>query len=66
VVTTVRRAILNEEGGWAEVAVSGTSDEIGRAVAELQTTGVIVSGPLAELVEADYKQYIPASVGRGT
>ena len=51
VTTTLRRAILNEEGGWAEIAVSGTSDEIGRAMAELQTTGVSVTGPLAELVD---------------
>jgi len=66
VVTTIRRAILNEEGGWAEVAVSGSSDEIGRAMAELQTTGVSVTGPLTELVNVDYQQYLPASVGRGT
>jgi molybdopterin synthase sulfur carrier subunit len=66
VVTTIRRAILNEEGGWAEVALTGTSDEIGRAIAELQTTGVSVTGPLVELVEPDFQQYVPVSVGRGT
>lgn len=66
VVTTIRRAILNEEGGWAEVAVGGSSDEIGRAIAELQTTGVNVSGPIEELVNADMQQYVPVSIGRGT
>jgi molybdopterin converting factor small subunit len=65
VVTTIRRAILNEEGGWAEVAFSGSSEEIGRALAELQTTGVNTTGPLSDLVEAG-RDYRPVSIGRGT
>ena len=66
VVTTIRRAILNEEGGWAEVSFAGSSEEIGRALAELQTTGVNTTGPLSDLISADLGNYIPASIGRGT
>jgi ABC-type methionine transport system ATPase subunit len=64
----IRRAILNEESGWAEVQLTGAEEEIGRAVADLHTTGVIVSGPLPieDLVEPDFEQYLSPSIGRGT
>ena len=62
----IRRAILNEDAGWAEVQFSGPEEEIGRAVADLQTTGVTVTGPIRELVEPDFKEYVPQSIGRGT
>jgi len=66
VVINLRRAMLSEEAGWAEVELMGTTEEIGRAVADLQTTGVNVTGPIDGLIEPDMKQYIPASIGRGT
>ena len=66
VTVTLRRAMLSEEAGWAEVAFAGDANEIGRAVADLQTTGVSVTGPLADLVVADRGAYNPASIGRGT
>jgi sulfur-carrier protein len=66
VVVNLRRAMLNEEAGWVEVALTGTIEEIGRAVADLQTTGVSVTGPVSDLVEPDFAQYSPATVGRGT
>ena len=62
----IRRAMLNEEAGWAEVQLIGAEEEIGRAVADLHTTGVNVSGPLTELIDPDYEQYLPAGIGRGT
>lgn len=62
----VRRAMLNEESGWVEVQLTGAEEEIGRAVADLHTTGVIVTGPLTDLVEPDYEQYLSPSIGRGT
>lgn len=65
VTLNLRRAMLSEEAGWAEVALTGTIEEIGRAVADLQTTGVNVTGPVSELVEPDYDR-VPAGVGRGT
>jgi molybdopterin converting factor small subunit len=66
VVVNIRRAMLNEDSGWAEVALSGSIEEIGRAVADLQTTGVSVTGPISDLVEPDYSLPIAATVGRGT
>lgn len=62
----IRRAMLNEESGWVEVQLTGPEEEIGRAVADLHTTGVIVTGPLTDLVEPDYEQYLSPSIGRGT
>jgi len=62
----VRRAMLNEEGGWAEVRLEGPEEEIGRAIADLQTTGVITSGPVTDLVEPDPDAPLAATVGRGT
>jgi ABC-type methionine transport system ATPase subunit len=63
----IRRAMLSEAAGWAEVALTGTIEEIGRAIAELQTTGVSVTGPLAteEVVEPDDEPVL-ATVARGT
>lgn len=66
ITLNLRRANLSEDAGWAEVALTGMPDEIGRAIADLQTTGVSVTGPLADFVEPNYKQYVPATVGRGT
>ena len=66
VTLTIRRANMSEDSGWAEVALTGSPDEIGRAIADLQTTGVSVTGPIADLVETDFAQYVPVSVGRGT
>jgi molybdopterin synthase sulfur carrier subunit len=66
VTLTFRRANLSEDGGWAEVAFTGTADDIGRAIADLQTTGVNITGPVAQINEPEMEQYIPASVGRGT
>ena len=65
VVVNIRRANLSEEGGWIEIALTGPAEEIGRAIAEMHTTGANVTGPVAELIEPD-DAYIPASVGRGT
>ena len=62
----IRRAMLNEEAGWAEVQLIGAEEEIGRAIADLHTTGVNVSGPLTDLVDPDYEQYLAPSIGRGT
>ncbi len=61
----IRRAMLNEEGGWAEVEFDGPPEEIGRALADLQTTGVNTTGPITDLVEPD-PAHIPAATGRGT
>jgi hypothetical protein len=61
----IRRAMLSEGGGWAEVKLSGTDEEIGRAVAFLQTTGVSVTGPLETSIEAD-AHLSPVLIGRGT
>jgi molybdopterin converting factor small subunit len=66
VEVNIRRAMLSEESGWAEVGFTGTVDEIGRAIADLHTTGVNITGPVSEVVEPDYSQSVPGSVGRGT
>jgi hypothetical protein len=66
VTVNIRRAILNEDAGWAEVQFSGPEEEIGRAIADLQTTGVIATGPLTHLIEPDMATYVPPSIGRGT
>jgi hypothetical protein len=57
--------MLNEEGGWAEVEFDGPEEEIGRALADLQTTGVITTGPITDLVEPD-EDFVPRPIGRGT
>lgn len=64
ITVTIRSANLSEEGGPAEVAFSGPSEEIQRALAYLQTTGVTTQGPLeTELVPATGPIQNP---GRGT
>ncbi|GEM_PF-599623 len=65
---TIRRAMLSEEGGWAEVRLTGPEEEVGRAIAALQTTAVNTTGPIADLVEPDYDAPgpAPATIGRGT
>lgn len=60
----LRRAMLNEEAGWAEVLLEGPEEEIGRAIADLHTTGVNVTGPVTDVVEPD-PDYVPAPIGRG-
>jgi len=62
---TIRRAMLNEEGGWAEVQLDGPVEEIGRAMADLQTIGVNTTGPITDLVQPD-PDYAPTPIGRGT
>lgn len=65
VTVTIRRAMLSESGGSAEVAFSGPLEEVERAVAELQTTGVTTQGPLVEaLVSAESGPI--SNPGRGT
>lgn len=67
VTVNLRRAMFSEEAGWAEVALTGTVDEIGRAIADLHTTGVNVTGPVSEVVEPDYSERGSlVAVGRGT
>lgn len=66
VSVTLRRAMLSEEGGWVEVVLTGPAEEIGRAVADLQTTGVSITGPLETQVEPDAEAHPVAAVGRGT
>lgn len=61
---TIRRAMLSEEGGTAEVAFSGAPEEVQRALADLQTTGVTTQGPLvADIVASTGPIQNP---GRGT
>ena len=63
---TLRRAMLSEDGGWAEVAFTGAPEETNRALAELQTTGVTTTGPIevTQLVESE--GHAVGAVGRGT
>lgn len=63
---TLRRAMLSEEGGWAEVRLDGPEEEIGRAIADLHTTGVNITGPITDLVESDENEPLAAPIGRGT
>ena len=43
VVTIIERANISEDSGWAQIAFSGTGEEIQRAIADLNTIGVFVS-----------------------
>lgn len=65
VTLTLRRAMLSETGGWAEVAFAGIAEEVNRALADLQTCGVTTVGPIhaSALVEADHDDVV--AVGRG-
>ena len=56
--------MLSEEGGVAEVTFSGPSEEIERAIADLQTFGVTTQGPLETLIAASTGA-LP-NPGRGT
>jgi len=40
VVTNIRRASVSEEGGFVEVDLEGSLDEVQRAIAWLHTTGL--------------------------
>jgi hypothetical protein len=65
VTVNLRRALLSEDGGWAEVGFEGDMVEVGRAVAYLQTTGVTLNGPLTETAEAHTPATV-ATLSRGT
>lgn len=65
-VVTLRRAMLSESGGWAEVAFQGSLEEANRALAWLQTTGVGTQGPLPEEQWAKPVDGPVVGVGRGT
>jgi ABC-type methionine transport system ATPase subunit len=43
VVVNIERANVSEEAGWIQVSLQGEPEEIQRAIAELNTTGVFVS-----------------------
>ena len=63
----IRRAILNDAGGWMEIRLTGSPEEIGRAIADLHTTGVSVTGPLVDTMdELNATEPLPAYMGRGT
>ena len=42
-ITTIERANVSEEAGWMQVAFNGESEEIQRAIADLNTIGVVVT-----------------------
>jgi len=42
-VTTIEKANLSEEAGWMQLALNGDGDEIQRAIADLNTIGVVVT-----------------------
>ncbi len=68
VAITLLRAMLSEEAGWVEVALDGPEEEIGRAIADLHTTGVNITGPISDVVERDEERQTAGSgyIGRGT
>ena len=39
----LERANLSEEAGWVQVALSGDSEEIQRAIADINTMGVFIT-----------------------
>lgn len=43
VTPIIEKAMMSEEGGFMRVAFNGDPDEIGRAMADLQLTGVAVT-----------------------
>lgn len=43
IVPVIERAQLSENAGWMQIALNGEKDEIQRAVADLMTTGVLVT-----------------------
>ncbi|MBC7807708.1 MAG: NIL domain-containing protein [Akkermansiaceae bacterium] len=63
----IRRAMLSDAGGTMEVRLTGSPEEIGRAIADLSTTGVNVIGPVADTInETNDAEPRPAYIGRGT
>ena len=42
-VTVIERANVSEEAGWMQIAFNGDGDEIQRAIADLNTIGVVVT-----------------------
>ena len=42
-IVTLEKANLSENAGWVQVAFNGDTDEIQRAIADLNTMGVFVS-----------------------
>ena len=63
----IRRANLSDAGGIVEIKLTGSPEEIGRAIADLHTTGVQVTGPLVDTMnETNDADRSPAYIGRGT
>lgn len=63
----IRRAMLSDMGGTMEVRLTGSPEEIGRAIAHLHTTGVNVTGPIPDTInELNDGEPRPAYIGRGT
>lgn len=60
----VRQAMVSSSGGTMELAIVGDQDEINRAIAFLQTTGVTLTGPLV-VHDAPTKPVL-SNVPRGT
>jgi hypothetical protein len=42
-VTVIEKANVSEEAGWIQIAFNGDVDEIQRAIADLNTYGVVVT-----------------------
>ena len=42
-ITVIEKANVSEEAGWMQVAFNGDGDEIQRAIADLNTIGVVVT-----------------------
>jgi hypothetical protein len=42
-VTVIEKANVSEEAGWIQIAFNGDVDEIQRAIADLNTFGVVVT-----------------------
>ena len=42
-VTVIEKANVSEEAGWMQIAFNGDPDEVQRAVADLNTLGVVVT-----------------------
>jgi ABC-type methionine transport system ATPase subunit len=42
-VTVIERANVSEEAGWMQIAFNGDSDEIQRAIADINTMGIFVT-----------------------
>ena len=42
-VTVIEKANVSEEAGWMQIAFNGDPDEVQRAIADLNTMGVVVT-----------------------